>query len=213
VWWSLLVAVLIALQYLNRAQAGKPAPNTLYRYSTTANGLIQYGILLFIVLAIAGFSRRLFALRRPRSWLRAIGLCIATAIPLFIAIAIMESYLHGGCEQGLVPPGWEPKHAGAYIANFVLIAGIAPVVEELMFRGLGFSLIARYGTWTAIVVVGAAFALAHGLLAAFPELALFGSALAWIRARTQSVYPGMLVHGVFNGAQLILAVTAQPHSC
>ena len=36
-----------------------------------------------------------------------------------------------------------------------------------------------------------------------PELALFGCALAWLRSRTRSVFPGMLVHATFNAVGLL----------
>ncbi len=85
------------------------------------------------------------------------------------------------------------------------------MVEELTFRGLGFSLLERFGTWTAILTIGVTFALAHGLVQAFPELAVFGCALAWLRWKTVSVYPGMLLHGTFNSISLIAAVTATHH--
>jgi membrane protease YdiL (CAAX protease family) len=89
------------------------------------------------------------------------------------------------------------------------VAGVAPVVEELLFRGLGYSLLERYGRWVAILLVGVTFALGHGLVEGFPELALFGCALAWLRSRTDSVYPGMLVHALFNAIALVAAVTLQ----
>ena len=58
---------MIALAYSSRATAGKPDPQVLYEWSTAIGGLIQDGILLVLVLAIAGFRRDLLALRRPRS--------------------------------------------------------------------------------------------------------------------------------------------------
>jgi membrane protease YdiL (CAAX protease family) len=128
-------------------------------------------------------------------------------VGIWISVAVLDQFLHGGREQGLTPTGWEPSHAGAYAANFVVIALLAPVVEELIFRGLGFSLLVPFGVWPAIGGVGIAFALAHGLLQAFAELAVFGCALAWLRWRTASVYPGMIVHGLFNALALIAAVT------
>ena len=36
----------------------------------------------------------------------------------------------------------------------------------------------------------------------------FGIALAWLRDRTNSVYPGMLVHGLFNGAALAYIIVS-----
>jgi hypothetical protein len=211
VGWSILVAGLIALQYASRLSEGKPDRDVLYRYSTAVGSAVVYGILLALVLLIAGGRRDLLTLRRPRSWRRALGLAVLLLIGVFIAIDLMDPILHGAREQGLTPKSWEPSHAGAYAANFFVIAVIAPVVEELTFRGLGFSLLERFGTWTAILTIGVTFALAHGLFEAFPELALFGCALAWLRSKTNSVYPGMLLHGTFNSISLIAAVTMTHH--
>jgi membrane protease YdiL (CAAX protease family) len=204
--WATFVLALIAIQYASRFAEGTPDPDVLYEYSTAAGAAGVYVFLLLIVLAISGWSRSLLALRQPESWRRALALMGLLLVGIWIAIAILEPFLHGGKEQGLTPPGWKPEHAGAYAANFLVVAGLGPVVEELTFRGLGFSLLARFGLWPAVLLVGAAFALAHGLLNAFPELALFGCALAWLRAHTDSVYPGIVLHSLFNAIALIAAV-------
>jgi membrane protease YdiL (CAAX protease family) len=205
--WSIFVAFLIAVQYASRFSQGTPDRNVLYRYSTAAGAAVVYLTLLGVVVAIAGGRRDLLALYRPRSWPRALGLAAALLIVVYVAIALIDPFLHAGREQGLTPTGWQSSHAGAFAANFLVIAVLAPIVEELTFRGLGFSLLEQFGAWTAIVIVGTTFALAHGLVQAFPELLLFGSALAWLRWRTGSVYPGMLVHGAFNSIALVAAVT------
>jgi membrane protease YdiL (CAAX protease family) len=36
---------------------------------------------------------------------------------------------------------------------------------------------------------------------------VFGCVLAWIREQTNSVFPGMLLHGTFNLVALVAAVT------
>jgi membrane protease YdiL (CAAX protease family) len=41
----------------------------------------------------------------------------------------------------------------------------------------------------------------------FPVIAVFGGVLAWIRSRTGSVFPGMVLHATFNAIALIAAVT------
>ena len=64
-----------------------------------------------------------------------------------------------------------------------------------------------FGAIAAILVTALAFGLAHGLLEALPILIAFGAGLALIRARTNSVYPGMVVHGLFNGVALIISVS------
>jgi membrane protease YdiL (CAAX protease family) len=198
---------LIALEYASRFTSGTPDRNVLYRYSTAAGSAAAYVVILLIVLGIAGWRRDLLALRRPRSWRQALILAVVLLVGIWVAVATLDQALHGAREQGLTPAHWEPSRAGAYAANFAVIAGLGPVVEELTFRGLGFSLLSRFGVWPAIIAVGVTFALAHGLLQAFPELLLFGCALAWLRARTASVYPGMLLHATFNGISLVAAVT------
>jgi membrane protease YdiL (CAAX protease family) len=122
----------------------------------------------------------------------------------------LEPILHPGREQGVTPDTWQPNHAAAYVANGLVIAVVAPFVEELTFRGLGYSLLVRFGRWGAIVLVGISFALAHGLVQAFPFLAAFGAGLAYLRSRVDSVYPGMVVHGLFNATALTVAVVDKP---
>jgi membrane protease YdiL (CAAX protease family) len=205
-WWSLLVAALAILEYAGRFAGGPPNRNVLYEYSTAIGTALVYGVLLLIVLAIAGWRTDLLATRKPKSWPQALGLALLLLVIVYAVVAILDPFLHGGREQGLTPTGWEPQHAGAYIANAIVVAGIAPVVEELTYRGLGYSLLVRYGRWFAIVTVGLCFALDHGLIQAFPELAFFGMALAWLRMKTTSVYPGMILHATFNGIALVAAV-------
>ena len=59
-----------------------------------------------------------------------------------------------------------------------------------------------------LLVTGVAFGLAHGLVLGLPVLAIFGVTLAWLRSKTGSVYPGMVVHGIFNAAALATAILA-----
>jgi membrane protease YdiL (CAAX protease family) len=120
--------------------------------------------------------------------------------------AVLEPVLHPGREQAITPPHWEPGRAAQYVVNGAVIVVVAPFVEELTFRGLGFSLLRRFGEWPAILLVGLLFGLAHGLVYALPLLVLFGAGLAYLRSRVDSVYPGMIVHGTFNLVSLVFAV-------
>jgi membrane protease YdiL (CAAX protease family) len=205
--WAILVGLLITAQYASRISSGKPDPQVLYEWSTVGNALIQDGVILVIVLAIARGSRRLLALRRPYGIRRA-GLYLAVAlIGIYVWEGIYSALAHPGNEQGLTPAHWEPHHAAAYVANGVVVCTFIPFVEELTFRGLGVSLLQRFGEWPAIVIVGVVFGLAHGLVVSLPILMVFGAVLAWIRTRTGSVVPGMVLHGTFNLIAIVAAVT------
>jgi membrane protease YdiL (CAAX protease family) len=206
--WLAFVGAFIALAYASRAAAGEPDEDVLYEYSTAVAGLVQYAIVLGIVLWITrGHRRELLALRAPRSWKGALGWSIVVIVVIYVVSAAVEPFLDPGEEQGLTPDSWQPDRAGAYAVNFAVIAGVTPIVEELMFRGAGYSLLARFGQVVAILVTGVTFGLVHGLIEALVVLSVFGIALAWLRAKTDSVYPCMAVHSLFNAVALIVAVT------
>jgi membrane protease YdiL (CAAX protease family) len=210
--WFVFVSLFAAFNYAANFASSSSARsdrNVLYHWSTAIGGAVVYAFLLVIALSIAvGASRRaLFALVRPRSLWGAIGRMVVVLIGIYILAAGLDPVLHPGREQGLTPTHWEPGHAGAFAANFVVVAVLAPVVEELIFRGLGYSLLERYGRRLAILVVGIAFGLAHGLVDALPLLVAFGWGLAWVRSRTGSVYPGIVLHALFNAIALVVAVT------
>ena len=204
------VGVFAALNYASRLVPNKPDRNVLYTWSAAIGGLVQLAIVLGIVLAIARDRPKdeYLGLRRPSSWGLAAGLIVLVLIGVFALSAVLSPLLHPGEEQGLVPKTWHPDRAAPFVANFIVVAVLAPIVEEITFRGLGYRLLEPFGKWTAILLVGLLFGLAHGLVEALPILAAFGSGLAYVRMRTGSVYPGMIVHGAFNSLVLIVAVTS-----
>lgn len=194
------------MQYAGRSSGG-PGGDPLYTWSFAVGSVIQEAIFLLIVLAIAGFSVQRLGLRLPALKRRAVVLVVVG----FVAIQVFESVwiavVHPGNEQGLTPSHWEPSHAAQYVANAVIVCTLVPFVEELTFRGLGFSLLRGYGRWTAILGTGVLFGLSHGLLLALPIIAVFGCVLGWIREQTDSIFPGMVLHGTFNLLALVVAVT------
>jgi CAAX protease family protein len=205
--WVTLVSVLTLLGYASRAAGGKPPKDAAYQYSTAVAGLVQYGIILGIVLLIARPEWRLLALHRPSSYSRMLSTTLLAFVAVYATGAIVSAYSDPGGEQGLTPDHWDSHRAVEFAVNFAVFVAVAPVVEELTFRGLGYSLLEPLGQTAAILWVGLAFGLAHGLVEGLPILIVFGSGLALIRARTGSVYPGMVVHGTFNAIALVVSVT------
>ena len=65
----------------------------------------------------------------PQSWLRALGLALATLLAAGLVSRSSTHFFHGGREQGVVPSTLH-GHAGEYAANWVVVAGVAPFVEE-----------------------------------------------------------------------------------
>jgi membrane protease YdiL (CAAX protease family) len=206
--WFALIAFFIAVQYAGRSAGGMES-DPLYTWSFAVGSLIQEGIFLVIVVAIAGFSMERLGLRIPERKWRAVGLVVAGFFAIQVFELIYIALVHPGNEQGLTPDRWRPSHAAAYIVNGAIVCTLVPFVEELTFRGIGFHLLRRYGKWVAILGTGILFGLSHGLLLALPIIIVFGCVLAWIRERTDSVVPGMVLHGAFNLIALVAAVTVQ----
>jgi len=214
--WFIFVGTLTLLAYGARLTDTETPDDLAYRWSSSVAALIQYGIMLGILLLIArGLPKReLFALRRPASWKRSLGLAALSLAAIYLAAFVYERALSvfgnwdPSEEQGLVPHGWDSSRAPAFIAFFVVVTLVAPAVEELTYRGLGISLLLPWGAVLAIGATGLLFGAAHGLVVALPILTVFGLVVGWLRVRTNSVYPGIVLHGTFNAIALIASVAS-----
>ena len=211
--WLAFVLLFALANYSARFAADDAMePDLLYEWGFFAAALVQLALMFGVTFALArrGPASELLALRSPRSWRRA-GAYMAAILAAVLAVGVVvDRALDAGDEQGLVPDEWDGSRAAPFAANFVVAAGLVPIAEELLFRGVGFTLLRRFGPALAIVAVGILFALAHGLLRALPILVAFGIALAWLRHRTDSVYPCIVLHALFNGLALLVAVVGDP---
>jgi membrane protease YdiL (CAAX protease family) len=205
--WMTVVVVFSTLSYASRFAGDEGPDEPLYLWSSAIAGAIQFAIFLLLVLLIARGRplRDYVAFRRPTSWQRASAIALVV-VGLVYLVGILLQPFDPGEEQNLIPAGWDSARAAPFAANFVVVAVLAPVVEELLFRGLGYTLLEPLGRWTAIVVTSLGFALAHGLVEGFPLLVIFGGGLAYMRSRVSSIVPGILVHMAFNTVVLLAAV-------
>jgi membrane protease YdiL (CAAX protease family) len=206
--WLVLVTFFIVLQYVGRATGGTET-DPFYKWSFAVASLVQEAVLLVVVGAIGGFSARRLGLRLPRRAGRAIVLAVVGFFTIQAFEVVYATLAHPGNEQQLTPDHWVPSHAAQYVVNGVIVCTLVPFVEEMTFRGIGFYLLRRFGTWFAIGATGLLFGLSHGLLVSLPVLVVFGCVVAWVRARTDSIFPGMAIHSVFNAIALVVAVV--PH--
>jgi membrane protease YdiL (CAAX protease family) len=207
--WLIFVLTIAAVNYSARFSSGPPPKDVLYRWDTAIGSAIEFGIFAGVALLIARGDRDLLALRRPKSWAGAAGGGFAVLVGIYVLSAILAPILHPGEEQGLTPEHWNSARAAPFFANAFVVCVIAPFVEELTFRGVGFTLLrARFGVEPAIVGSAVFFGLAHGLVEALPLLVAFGIGLAWLRQRQESTIPGMLLHGTFNAVALALSLLA-----
>lgn len=204
--WLAVTAAFAAVNFYAVSHAPERGDDTVYSYDVLASAVVAYGILLAVVLALtAGLPRRqLLGLRAPAKWGSSVGLAVGGLVAIFVGATFLLWLTGAGDEQNLAPEDWDGSRAGAYAASFVAIVLIGPVVEELLYRGAGVGLLLARGQAVAIGVTAVLFGLGHGLLLSLGAFVWFGIVTAWIRIRTDSLYPAMLVHCLFNAAGMIV---------
>ena len=198
--WIAVTGAFAALNFYAAATGGDREGDVVYTYDVLVGAVFAYGLLLVFVFAItSGLPRReLLALRPPASWWRAIGLSAGAVVLILVGAYVALALAGAGDEQNLTPEKWDPSRAGPYAASFVAIVLIGPTVEELLYRGAGLGLLEPYGQRAAIAVTAVLFGLGHGLLLSLGAFVWFGLVVALVRIRTNSIYPAILVHMVFN---------------
>ncbi|MBQ8046869.1 MAG: CPBP family intramembrane metalloprotease [Prevotella sp.] len=92
--------------------------------------------------------------------------------------------------------------------GYLLIGILVPVAEEMVFRGAILrsllSMFNRQSHWVAIVLSAMIFGAVHGNLAQFVHATLLGLLLGWMYYRTESIFPGIVVHWVNNSIAYII---------
>ncbi len=85
----------------------------------------------------------------------------------------------------------------------IALVVVAPVAEEIFFRGIVYNAWLReFGVWRAIIGSAALFALIHGSIFVIPAIFGLGIALALLYRRTGSLPASMAMHATFNGITL-----------
>lgn len=92
-------------------------------------------------------------------------------------------------------------------ATLIASVIIAPFCEEIFFRGFVFmGLLNALPLGAAIVLSALIFAVAHADVGSFAVLFIIGLALAFLRWRTRSIWPSMILHLLNNGIGALLIV-------
>ncbi len=82
---------------------------------------------------------------------------------------------------------------------------VAPVCEEIVFRGYLYGVAKRYcGAFAGALATSLAFAAAHASLVALLPLAMFGLLLTWLYERTGTIWAPIAAHACFNAATVAI---------
>jgi membrane protease YdiL (CAAX protease family) len=214
---DLLAAILLASYFVlvvTQGAAAKAAapikidrvlPNTLFVFA------IALGVIGFLIFRGANVAEA-FGVRRV-SAVRAAGLAVffyMGAMPIVllvnkVTVTVMGS---GVEEQDLVVLFQTEARAGNYSGlATMLIAGVAlaPVAEEILFRGFLYGVLKRYlGGVGAAVLSAMLFAAIHMNLASLPGLFVLALGLIFAYERSGSIFVPMGMHALFNSCNFAL---------
>jgi membrane protease YdiL (CAAX protease family) len=94
------------------------------------------------------------------------------------------------------------------LASLLVAMVVAPVCEEIFFRGYLLPGLARVmPPWTAVVTTALVFALAHVDPGSFVPLVVIGLALGVLRWRTGSLWPGIALHVLNNTVAAVYIIS------
>lgn len=84
---------------------------------------------------------------------------------------------------------------------------IAPITEELIFRGYIFGVLRRYaGRWWAMVISALLFAAIHAHIPSLAGLFILAVALTLVYEGSGSLWTPILMHALFNGVTVVLTL-------
>ncbi len=132
----------------------------------------------------------------------------AVALVLIAAALAGDALIDWGVRQAGFSPHWADgffesllwEPLGTFLIDAFSAIVWAPIIEELVFRGLLYgTLRTRLGVWPSALASAAIFALPHGYAVA-GSLSVLMSGVLWALAyeRTRSLLPGMLAHSANN---------------
>lgn len=163
----------------------------------------------FVVVAVAlarGFGRvrpTSFGLRPTRLW-PAAGLIALSLLIFYGASAAWAALVSSKGEQDTLAALGTQETAALLIASAIVVIAVAPLAEELFFRGFFYrALRNRLNTTSAVGVVAVLFGAIHytgpDTLVLLPMLALLGALFCLLYERTASLWPAVGLHVINNG--------------
>jgi membrane protease YdiL (CAAX protease family) len=142
-----------------------------------------------------------FGLRAVRPW-PAAGLALGAYAAFYAFTAAWVALLGTKpVDENLPKELGADKSTVALIAVALLVSVIAPLAEEFFFRGFFYGALRNWSVWGAALTTGLVFGAIHAGSAQWEfllPLAFFGATLCWLRERTGSLYPGIVLHCANN---------------
>jgi membrane protease YdiL (CAAX protease family) len=139
---------------------------------------------------------------RPVSPLRAIGWVALTYVAFQLFAVVYGEFVHTTQKQEVLNDLGAERSTTYLVLSAILVCVLAPIAEELLFRGFFFAALRRVmPTLAAAALTGLVFGLVHVIgtpFALIAPLAVLGFALCLLYLHTGSLLPCMALHALNN---------------
>jgi membrane protease YdiL (CAAX protease family) len=141
----------------------------------------------------------------------AVAMLLVPAIALTVPLMVAVSSTLTGLAAWLFPMSDDEiellsSFDSGTVGMVFMVAILAPVLEEMLFRGVILrSFLRQYPRWPAICGSAALFGCAHMNLYQYVAAVLMGIYLGWLYERTRSLLPCIALHATYNTASLLAA--------
>lgn len=165
---------------------------------------------LIVVFAVATRWEKLAFLFRFHSGTWRDALILVAVAVVFVALATWYFQLLGWLGVPIYTATAMFNAADWPLWSMFLLISIAPaVIEEIAFRGVIQSSLERIlNSRDAWLIQAALFSVLHLHPLVFPSHFLMGLCFGYMRRRSRSIYPGMLLHACWNGLVVLQELTA-----
>jgi membrane protease YdiL (CAAX protease family) len=121
------------------------------------------------------------------------------ALAYFLFSVVYEAIVRPNNPQKVVESLGADSNKLLLIVGALVVIAVAPLCEELFFRGILFKILRqRMPFWPAAVIDGVLFAFVHGSLVIVPVLAALGVMFCYVYERTGSIFPTIALHSLNN---------------
>jgi CAAX protease family protein len=195
----------IAIPIIHGVGANTDDPNK----GGVAIGLTYLQDVVFIATVLV--FARVGALRRPRARDLGIRVPAAKVTARWVVIVIVIYLIFSAVFSAVVKPdndnlfhslGVHRSQTGTVAALAVLVCVLAPIAEELLFRGFMFATLVPWrGPWVAAAIVGLLFGAIHAFgtpALLLVQLAVLGFLFSVVRWKTGSILPTIGLHAINN---------------
>jgi uncharacterized protein len=162
--------------------------------------IIQDGALIaaavFVTADLGRVSPRTFGLR---PFQRSAFKWLALAFLAYYTLAIVYGVIFNPPEEELPKELGADEGVGFAIATGILLIVIAPIAEEIFFRGFLYQAFRNsFGVWPGAILSGLVFGVIHFEFFKLVQLAALGVILALLFERTRSLWPPIMLHAINN---------------